>query len=161
MMKIGVADTMFAVIDMFAFAKQAIDESGEDVQIERYTVPGFKDLPVASKILIEKYGCDAVVALGMAGRAKIDEQCSHEASLGLINAQLMVNKHILGVFVHMNEAKDDNDLYELTRNRVHDHTLNAIALVKGKEALSPNAGKGIRQGRTNEGEIRVKMRGSQ
>src|SRR3989338_5134891 len=104
-MKIGIADTTFARVDMAAFAIEAIKKNS-NAKIERYTVPGFKDLPVACKILFEKYKCDIAIALGMAGPMPIDKQCSHEASLGLQFVQLMANKHILEVFVHMDEAKN-------------------------------------------------------
>jgi len=52
-MKIGIADTNFARYDM---ARAAIKElkRGCSAEIVRYTVPGVKDLPVASKILIEE-----------------------------------------------------------------------------------------------------------
>src|SRR3989338_1202942 len=99
-MKIGIADTTFARIDMTSFAIDAIKKNS-DAKIERYTVPGFKDLPVPCKLLIEKHKCGIVIALGMAGKAPIDKQCAHEASLGLQQAQLMTNTHILEVFVHM------------------------------------------------------------
>ena len=152
-MKIGIADTMFATIDMFRIAEKAIVDSKEDVTIERYTVPGFKDLPVAAKKLIEEYSCDIVVALGMAGAADIDRICATEASTGLIQAELLTNKHILKVFIHMDEAKDDKELISITHNRVYKHTQNALALLKGKEMLSKDAGKGIRQGFEDEGSI--------
>lgn len=55
MHKVGIADTTFSRINM---GKVAIEEikKGASVLIERYTVPGVKDLPVACKILIEKGG---------------------------------------------------------------------------------------------------------
>ena len=152
-MKIGIADTMFTTIDMFKFAEKAIADSKEDVSIERYTVPGFKDLPVAAKKLIEEYKCDIVVALGMAGAAEIDGICAQEASTGLIQVELMTNKHVLKVFVHMDEAKDDKELVSITKNRVYKHTENALALLKGKTELSSEAGKGIRQGFDDEGSV--------
>ena len=104
-MKIGIADTTFARYDM---AKAAIDELRRWVPgtIHRYTVPGIKDLPVASKKLLEESGCDIVMALGMPGSAAIDKQCAHEASTGLIRAQLMTNKHIIEVFVFEDEARE-------------------------------------------------------
>jgi riboflavin synthase len=142
---------MFSRVDMFKIAKKAIIDSGEKVQIERYTVPGVKDLPVACKRLLEEYGCDLAMALGMPGPEEIDKQCAHEASTGIIQAQLLTNKHIIEVFIHMSEAKDDKDLFEITQNRTHDHALNAIALLKGKDELSRKAGQGIRQGRKNVG----------
>ncbi|MEK6946998.1 MAG: riboflavin synthase, partial [Nanoarchaeota archaeon] len=116
MVKIGIADTNFARVDMASFVIDKIKENS-DAEIERYTVPGVKDLPVACKILFEKYKCDIVMALGMAGPMPIDKQCSHEASLGMQAVQLMVNRHIIEVFVHMDEAKTDKELFEIARNR--------------------------------------------
>ena len=154
-MKIGIADTTFARVDMAELAINIIKENS-DASIIRYTVPGIKDLPVACKKLFEEDNCDIVMALGMAGKEAIDKQCSHEASLGLQQVQLMANKHIIEVFVHMDEAKDDNDLYELTKNRTEKHALNTLELLKGKEALQKNAGQGKRQGRDDEGSIKIK-----
>jgi|TARA_B100002003_G_C14069807_1_gene514682 riboflavin synthase len=151
-MKIGIADTCFSRVDMAGFAVNTVKENS-DAEIIRYTVPGLKDLPVACKKLFEENKCDIVIALGMAGKEPIDKQCSHEASLGLQQVQLMTNKHILEVFVHMDEAKDDNDLHELAKNRVGKHALNALELLKGREALQKNAGKGKRQGREDAGPI--------
>ena len=151
--RIGIADTTFATYDMAKTAVQAINDSGEQVIIVRYTVPGIKDLPVAAKKLVEEENCDIALALGMVGRDPIDAQCAHEASNGIITAQLMSNKHILGVFVHMTEAKDDADLRELCRDRTVKHALNALALLIGKDALRPFAGQGRRQGRDHVGPI--------
>ena len=151
--KIGIADTMFARVNMFDIAKKAIDDSMEEIKIEQYTVPGVKDLPVAAKLLIEEYDCDIVLALGMPGDKPIDKTCAHEASQGIISAQLMTNKHILEVFVHLDEGSDEKELLEITKNRTYDHTNNAIALLKGKETLSKKAGLGIRQGKDSIGRI--------
>jgi riboflavin synthase len=151
--KIGIADTMFSRVDMFKVAMKALNDSLEPVKIERYTVPGVKDLPVAAKKLLEQYRCDIVIALGMPGDKEIDKICAHEASQGLIQAQLLTNKHIIEVFVHLDEGKDEKDLLEITKNRVYDHTMNTLTLLKGKEKLSKFAGKGIRQGRQNIGAI--------
>lgn len=165
--RIGIADTTFSRVDYFPFVEQALKDGSQEYNlsytIERYTVPGFKDLPVACKKLLEQYHCDIVIALGMAGPEPIDKQCSHEASLGLQQVQLMTNKHILEVFVHMDEAfvKDNgNDkldkkkLYELCKNRAYKHTLNALALMQGKTTLTPNAGTGRRQGSEDVGSIK-------
>ena len=154
MAKIGIADTTFARIDMASFSIEAIKKSS-NAKIERYTVPGFKDLPVACKILFDKYKCDIVIALGMAGKAPIDELCAHEASLGLQQAQLMANKHILEVFVHTNEAKSEKEIYKIAKNRTVKHSLNALELLKGKTTLAKHAGKGKRQGKEDEGTIGV------
>lgn len=152
----GVADTMFARIDMFKIVKKALDDSMESgIKLERYTVPGVKDLPVACKKLLEEYNCEICIALGMPGDQPIDKICAHEASQGLINAQLSSNKHIIEVFVYLDEGKDEKELYEIVKRRAYDHTMNAIALLKGKNILSKNAGKGIRQGKNNVGGIKV------
>ena len=82
---IGVVDTMFARYDMGA---EALDELaqcpgyGRRFTTIRRTVPGFKDLAVAAKPLIEEQSCRIVVVLGMPGRAPIDKTCAHEASQG-------------------------------------------------------------------------------
>jgi len=148
--KIGIVDTMFARVDMFKIVKKVLEDSMEaGIKLERYTVPGVKDLPVACKKLLEE--CDICMALGMPGDKPIDKTCAHEASQGLIQTQLMTNKHIIEVFVHLDESKDDKELFEIVKNRTYDHTMNAVALLKGKEALTKKAGKGIRQGKEDVG----------
>ena len=154
-MKIGIADTTFARVDMASPAIEAIKKNSS-AKIERYTVPGFKDLPVACKILFDKYKCDIVIALGMAGKAPIDKQCAHEAALGLQQVQLMTGKHILEVFVHMDEAKTEKEIYNIAKNRATKHALNALELLKSKTALTKHAGTGKRQGKNDEGPIIVK-----
>jgi riboflavin synthase len=142
-MKIGIADTTFARYDM---AKAAIDELHRwlSATIERYTVPGIKDLPVASKKLIEESGCDIVMALGMPGPKPIDKQCAHEASAGLIRAQLMTNKHIIEVFVYEDEAPSDTELARLADARTREHAQNVFKLLNNR--LTAEAGKGKREG---------------
>jgi len=147
-MKIGVADTLFSRGDMGSLAMQTLREQGCK-EVIRVTVPGFKDLPVAAKKLLEEQGCDLVVALGMAGSAPIDETCAHEASLGLIAAQLLTNKHVLTVFVHEREAKNDAELAEIMRNRTVRHCVNAVKMLSDPEWLVKRAGTGERQGKEN------------
>ena len=144
-MKIGIVDTTFARVNM---GKIAIDELRKicSLPYERYTVPGIKDLPVAAKKLIEEKGCEIVIALGMPGPKPIDKQCAHEASLGLILAQLMTNKHIIEVFVHEDEAKDDRELVWLAKRRTREHAINVINLLFDPDALTRQAGKGLREG---------------
>jgi len=154
MAKIGIADTTFARINMADFAIDVIKKNSKYI-IERYTVPGFKDLPVACKILFEKYKCNIVMALGMAGPKPIDKQCSHEATLGIQSVQLQENKHILEVFVHMDEAKTEKELYQIAKNRTEKHALNALALIKEKTSLTKSAGMGKRQGKEDEGPIKI------
>ena len=153
MKKIGIADTTFARVDMAAFAIDAIKKNS-GAKIIRYTVPGFKDLPVACKKLIEEYKCDIAIALGMAGKMPIDKQCAHEASMALQSAQLMTNKHILEVFVNMDEAKNDKELYDIAKDRTTKHALNVLELLKGKTALTKHAGMGKRQGKKDAGPIK-------
>ena len=151
--KIGIADTTFARIDMADFALHVLQKEAPDLAIERYTVPGFKDLPVACKKLIEEYHCNIVIALSMAGHAKIDEQCAAEASNGIMQVQLMTNTHILNVMVYTNEEKNEKKLYALAKDRVIKHTKNALFLLRGKTTLTPFAGKGKRQGSNDAGAI--------
>ncbi|HIP58046.1 MAG TPA: riboflavin synthase [Archaeoglobus profundus] len=133
----------------------AIDELRKicSLPYERYTVPGIKDLPVAAKKLIEERGCDIVIALGMPGPKPIDKQCAHEASIGLILAQLMTNKHIIEVFVHEDEAKDEKELLMITENRVREHVRNAVDLLLNPKRLQKLAGTGQRQGFPDVGPI--------
>src|SRR4030066_2246387 len=153
MPKIGIADTTFSRINM---GKIAIDElrKNASVQIERYPVPGVKDLPVACKILIEKKKCDIVMALGMPGSQPIDKMCAHEASQGIIQAQLMTNTHIIEVFVHEDEGKDDNELAWLMERRTREHAQNVIKLLFHQEKLQHEAGTGQRQGFSDVGAIK-------
>ena len=120
--------------------------------IERY-VPGVKDLPVAAKKLIEEENCDIVMAFGMPGGEKIDKLCAHEASTGLIQAQLMTNTHILEVFVHEDEGKDEKDLKELAYNRATQHADNLVKMLFKPEAMKKEAGTGVREGRENKGPL--------
>ncbi|MBI2107689.1 riboflavin synthase [Candidatus Woesearchaeota archaeon] len=153
-MKIGIADTTFANIDMAKYAIEAIRKNSKH-EIARYTVPGFKDLAVACKKLLDDDNCDIAMAFGMAGPMPIDKQCSHEASLGIQQAQLMTNKHILEVFVHTDEAKTSKDLFEIAKNRSEKHALNALALLKGKTELTKFAGTGRRQGKEDIGSLKL------
>jgi riboflavin synthase len=152
-MKVGVADTTFARVDM---GGEAIDELRRhaSVAIERYTVPGVKDLPVASKILLEERGCDIVIALGMPGGKEKDRMCAHEASQGLIRAQLMTNRHIIEVFVHEDEAENDSELAWLAKRRAREHAQNAVMLILHPERLVKQAGTGQRQGFEDAGPAR-------
>lgn len=154
MKRIGIADTTFARFDM---AKSAVDElksNATGFKIVRYTVPGIKDLPVACKKLFEEQDCDIVMALGMPGPKPIDKQCAHEASTGLIQTQLMCNKHIIEVFVHEDEASDGKELVWLADRRVREHALNVIDLLFRPENLARKAGEGLREGFEDAGPIR-------
>ncbi len=153
MHKVGIADTTFSRVNMGRIAIDELKKSAS-LQIERYTVPGVKDLPVACKILIEENGCDIVMALGMPGKEPIDKMCAHEASQGIIHAQLLTNRHIIEVFVHEDEAKDEKELAWLAEKRTREHAQNVIKLLFHKEQLQREAGTGQRQGFADAGAIR-------
>ena len=154
MKKVGIADTTFARYNMGA---AAIDElkKNTSVKIERYTVPGVKDLPVASKKLVEERGCDIVMALGMPGPEDIDKQCAHEASLGIIAAQLLTSKHIIEVFVYEDEVENEKKLAWLADRRAREHAQNALKLLFKPEELEREAGMGKREGFEDVGQIKL------
>ncbi len=153
MARVGIADTTFARYDM---GKAAMDELRKSaaVSIERYTVPGIKDLPVACKKLIEERKCDIVLALGWVGSAAIDKQCAHEASLGIIQAQLLTNTHIIEVFIHEDEARDEKELAWLADRRTREHAQNVLKLLFKPKQLEREAGTGQRQGFEDVGPLK-------
>ncbi|NYZ73807.1 riboflavin synthase [Candidatus Micrarchaeota archaeon] len=162
-MKIGIVDTTFSRVDMGAIALDELKKNHGDVEIVRSTVPGIKDLAVECKKLLDgepetgnrmrNAGCDICMALGMVGGAPVDMQCGHEASLGIQQAKLMTGKHIVEVFVHENEAWSEKEFVGICDNRIRKHVRNAVLLVKDPQALVKNAGKGVRQGKADEGPI--------
>jgi len=152
-MKIGICDTTFARFDM---AKAAIDQiKGQiaNITFVRSTVPGVKDLPVASKKLIEEQGCELVMAFGMPGPEEMDKICAHEASTGIIQAQLMTNTHIIEVFVHEDEGVNEKDLKTLAENRARQHADNVVKMVFKPEKFQKEAGMGMREGREDKGPL--------
>lgn len=156
MKTIGIVDTTFARFDM---GSAAIDELKKytSVKIKRVTVPGIKDLPVAAKILIEdsREPCSLVIALGMPGKMDKDKMCANQASMGLIQAQLMTNTHIIEVFVHEDEATDPKELNFLMEQRSREHALNAYKLLFKPANLIKEAGTGQRQGFEDVGPARI------
>jgi len=154
MKRIGIADTTFARVDMGAIAIDELKKLGTGFKVERYTVPGVKDLPVACKKLFSERQCDLVMALGMPGGQEIDKVCAHEASTALIHVQLMAEKHIIEVFVHEDEAKDAKELAFLAEQRTREHAANAYSLLFRPDELTRKAGTGQRQGFKDAGPIR-------
>jgi riboflavin synthase len=153
---IGVVDTMFARHDMGAEAVAELESCpgfGDRFTIVHRTVPGFKDLGVAAKRLIEQDGCRIVVALGMPGRAAIDQVCAHEASQGIMLAQLLTSTHILEVFVHENEEDDPAALAKVCVERARKHARNAYWMLYEPEQLTRRAGQGVRQGYEDAGPL--------
>ena len=155
---IGVVDTMFARYNMGADALEELSSCpgyGEKFTVIRKTVPGFKDLAVAAKNMIERDGASIVVACGMPGSADIDKVCAHEASQGLMQAQLMTSTPSLEVFVYEDEAEDDATLAMVFENRTKGHARNAYWLLFEPEQLTARAGQGIRQGYGHAGPLSV------
>ncbi|MDK2892077.1 riboflavin synthase [Methanohalophilus sp.] len=154
MKSVGIVDTTFARFNMGAAAVDELQQHAS-VRIVRVTVPGIKDLPVASKKLIEEENCDIVMALGMPGGKPQDKVCAHEASTGLIQVQLMTNTHIIEVFVHEDEAKDEKELVYLMDKRTREHALNVIKMLFKPQQLIKEAGTGQRQGFEDAGPARI------
>jgi riboflavin synthase len=153
---IGVIDTTFARVDMGSVAVAELESCpgyGERFAVARRTVPGFKDLAVACKRLIESEHPLVVVALGMPGRAAIDQVCAHEASQGLMLAQLLTSTHILEVFVHETEEEDPKRLVAVCEDRARKHARNAYWLAYEPDQLAARAGKGVRQGYADAGPL--------
>ncbi len=152
-MRVGVADTTFARVNMGSIAIDELKKHAS-VSIERTTVPGIKDLPVACKKLIEERRCDIVMALGMPGMQEKDRVCAHEASMGIIMTQLMTNTHIIEVFVHEDEAENPQELAWLAEQRTREHSAHAVKLVLHPRTLEKEAGTGQRQGFPDVGPAR-------
>jgi riboflavin synthase len=147
--RIGVVDTTFARFDMGAAARDELasfPRHGTEFEVVSRTVPGFKDLAVAAKVLIERERCEIVLALGMPGSAPIDKQCAHEASQGIMLAQLLTSTPILEVFVHEDESDDPDVLAAVFEDRCRKHARNAYWLLFEPDQLARRAGTGVRQG---------------
>ena len=153
MILIGVVDTTFAAVDMGSAAIAELKDQGDGFKVIRRTVPGIKDLPVAAKRLIEEDGCETVMALGMPGPEEKDKVCAHEASQGIIMAQLMTNRHIIEVFVHMDEADDPERLEWLAERRAREHAVNVYDMLFRPKRMAAQAGTGQRQGFDDYGPI--------
>ncbi len=152
MKRIAIVDTMFARGDMGALAAQVMEkaarENGWRIEIARRTVPGVKDIPLAMLNLLEE-GCRAGIAFGMPGRMPIDKQCSHEASLGIQQVQLMTRKIVLECFVHEDEGCTSKELGKIMHNRASKHAMNLLWMLFAQYELAARAGTGQRQGKEN------------
>jgi riboflavin synthase len=153
MARVGIVDTMFARADMGAMALEEMKTNFPDVEVIRRTVPGVKDLPVECKKLLDD-GCDACMALGMVGGAPVDQVCAHEASMGIQHVKVQTSKHVVEAFVHENEAWSGREFREICENRVRKHVHNAVLLIRDPKTLTEQAGKGIRQGKDDEGPVK-------
>jgi len=152
--RIGVADTTFARVDMARFAVDRLKASGTGFRIERTTVPGIKDLPVACRKLFRERSVDLCLALGMPGKAEYDKTCAHEASLGLILTGVLEAKPIVECFVFEGEADGPRALERLAQRRAEEHAENAYSLLYHPERLARHAGEGLRQGFEDAGPVR-------
>ena len=142
MVTVGIVDTTFARFNMGKLAVDTIRELNHNIKIIRNTVPGIKDLPVASKLLLDQ-GCNVVMAIGMPGSMPIDKQCADQASNGLIKCQLMTNKHIIECFIFEDEAETDSELLDICIDRTVKHAENLVHLsLNDKEWFIERAGKG-------------------
>lgn len=153
MKTIGIADTTFARYDMAGAAVRQLESMGTGFRIIRSTVPGIKDLPVACKRLIEREDCDICMALGMPGPMPKDKMCADEASNGLIMAQLMTSTHIIEVFVHEDEGRDERELARLADSRSREHAINVYDMLFRPEKLASMAGTGQREGFSDKKQI--------
>lgn len=151
-LKIGVVDTAFSRVNL---GSATVDElkRGASVSVERVTVPGLKDLPVASKRLVEERGCALVVALGMVGPKPVDKVSAQVASTALQTAQLMTNTHILEVFIHEDEARDGGELAWLAERRAREHARNAVRMLLEPAEMVRRAGTGQREGFRDVGSL--------
>ena len=155
-LRIGMADTTFARADMAGFAIDEIGKKFPDLphEIIRRTVPGVKDLAIECRLLYSRDKCDIVMAFGMVGKEAVDKTCAHEASMGIQMAKMLSGKHIIEVFVHEDEGKSESDLLSIFEDRSRKHAVNAVLIATDQQALSKNAGQGLRQGRRHAGTLK-------
>jgi len=151
--KLGIVDTMFSRANMGEMAIDELKKNSPDVEIVRRTVPGIKDIAVECRKLFDEEKCDVCLALGMVGGAPVDEVCAHEASTALQRVKLEKGKHIVEAFIHENEAWTEKELHNIIDNRVRKHAHNAVFIFSKPEELVKNAGKGMRQGKEDEGPL--------
>ncbi|MGQ0797551.1 MAG: riboflavin synthase [Methanobacteriota archaeon] len=151
--RIGIVDTTFARYDMASAAVDELRRQGGGFSIERYTVPGIKDLAAGARILFDR-GCDLVIALGMVGRQEVDKDCALAADFGLQAVQAQVGKHVIGVMVHEEEAADEAQLARLFDRRTREHAVNAYDLLFRPKAIAARAGTGQREGFADAGPLK-------
>lgn len=153
--KVGIADTTFARVDMGKMAIIELQKLTTKIEIIRYTVPGMKDLPVACKILFDHHECDICMVLGMPGPEEKDKICAHEASQGIIQCQLLTGRHIIECFVHEDEGETPKELLNICENRARKHAGNVFHLLFDKNWFIKHAGKGLRQGFPDAGPLKM------
>src|SRR3989440_12174635 len=152
--RIGIVDTSFSRTDMESATIDELRKQGGGFTVERYTVPGIKDLAAGARILFDR-GCDLVLALGMVGRQPVDKDCALAADFGLQAVQATVGRHILGVMVHEEEASDEGPLAHLFDRRAREHAAHAYDLLFRPDAMRARAGTGQREGFSDAGPLKV------
>ncbi len=153
MVKICIVDTTFARVDMAKHAIEVIRMLMPDAQIARATVPGIKDVPVMAKILMKREGCDAGMVFGWVGRSLTDKISYAVYSLALQLVQLELEKPIIDVTVHEDEAEEESELYRIAVDRARKHAENLYLLLRNPDELTRRAGTGRRQGYPDAGPI--------
>jgi riboflavin synthase len=71
-------------------------------------------------------------------------------------AMLQTNRHILEVFVHEDEAREEQQLAWLMDRRTREHALNAVLMLVEPHKLREQAGQGLRQGFDDAGPVQLK-----
>ena len=155
---IGVVDTTFARYDMGRSAIDELRSNGTGFTINRYTVPGIKDIPVACEVLF-KEGADIIIALGMPGKMPVDKISAQTASNGIMNVQTKWGRHVIEVFVNEDEARDEKELAWLMDMRSREHAKNVLTLLFNRQKMTEYAGQGLRQGFPDVGSVEVPLKG--
>lgn len=152
--KVGIVDTTFARVDMAKFALNELRRHLPAAKVERMTVPGIKDIPGAVKRIIEENECEGVITFGWVGAKEVDKYSYLAASTALMWLELTSNAIIVDVTVHEDEAEKEKELYKIAEDRCRKHTKNLVFLLTNPEKLTNLAGKGKRQGYSDEGPIK-------
>lgn len=155
MAKICIVDTTFARVDMARYAIDTLQTLMPSVQIVRRTVPGIKDIPVEIKKIMKEENCDAGMVLGWIGSSIIDKISYAVYSLAIQLVQLELERHIIDVTVHEDEAENEEDLYRIAVDRAKKHAENLYLLLYRPDVLTARAGTGRRQGYPDAGPLRV------
>lgn len=107
-------------------------------QIHIFYVPGTFELPVAAKMLLQKYTADAVICIGcvIKGETKHDEYISNAVSQGLINLSIMSGKPIVfGVLTPNTKAQAEARSGGHLGNKGEEAALSAIKMINLKADL--------------------------
>ena len=75
-------------------------------------------------------------------------------------ARVDMAKFAIETIKKSSEAKTEKEMYSIAKNRAEKHALNALALLKGKTELTRCAGMGRRQGKDDDGPIKIKWQKS-